>query len=335
MKPLRRDEWAVLARLRLGAAALGVFLSPLSSAFGQIGPRLVDEPWKDEPHYADTVDELFFFERADVEGSRDSARLFFWASRGRIKPERNSTDPVFALGYRIVTLDASSDRSAIDGQLNDVGVSAMARVGELTPGWTLRLIAGMGTANDGHWSDADALYGTATADFEAELGEASSLHLGVAWDGNSPLLPDIPLPYVSYAYRPTDGLKLAVGTRDAVVSWKPLETFELKLEYGFPVDVAAEADCAVIGGVGLFARYERSLSGFTIEGREHRRLFYSQDVVAAGIRWVTYWFDASVGAGWAIDRRFRSGFDLRELEMAGEIESGVFAYIRVQGTFGF
>lgn len=314
---------------------MALLLWPLGSSLGQIGPRMVDEPWKDEPHYADTFDELFFFERADVEGSEDSARIFFWYSRGRIKPERNSTDPAFALGYRIITADISSDRSAIDGQLNDVAVSAMVRIGELIPGWKLRLIAGMGTANDGHWSDADALYGTATADFETELGEASSLHLGVTWDGNSALLPDIPLPYVSYAYWPTDGLKLAVGTRDAVVAWKPLERLELKLEYGFPVDFSAEADCALAWGASLFARYEKSLSGFTINDREHRRIFYDHDIVAAGLRWVTYWFDASVGAGWAIDREFRSGFDLRDLEMAGEIASGAFAYIRVQGTFGF
>ncbi|MGQ9589447.1 MAG: hypothetical protein ACUVYA_04035 [Planctomycetota bacterium] len=328
-----RSPIPLRARARGAAGALAAVLALATPSLAQIGQRMVDEPWKDAPHWADTVDELFFFERADVEDAPDSARLFFWASRGRIKPERDSTDPLFALGYRIITMDASATDPRIDGALNDVAVSAMGCLGEPIEGWKLRLIAGMGTANDGHWRDADALYGTATADFETGIDEASSLHVGVAWDGNSGLFPDFPLPYVAYATRPSENLDVLVGTRDAAIRWKPAESLELKLDYAFPVDAGAEIGWTVAAGVGLFARYERSLSGYRIDGEDRRRIFYSQDVVVAGIRWVTYWFDLSVGPGWAIDRDFERGFDARDLDAVAELRSGPFAFLRVQGTF--
>ena len=315
----------------LSVLAAGLFLG--GSIRAQIGPRMVDEPWKDTPHWADTTDELLFFGRADTEDVDGSARVFYWDSRGRIKPERESTDPLFAIGYRAVTMDTSSPNPLLDGQLNDVAVALMGNLGELAEGWQLRLIGGMGTANDGHWDNTDALYGTATLDVCRPLDETSELHFGVTWDGNSSLLPDIPLPYIAWTTRPDESLLIVAGTRDIVVQWEPVKNLELKVQYAFPVDAAAEAGYAFLGGLSLFAQYAQTLDPYFIDGVENQRLFYGHNRVMVGLRWVTDYFDISIGPGYAIKSNFSTGFDLRELEKENDIDPGWFAYLRVQGTF--
>jgi hypothetical protein len=253
-----------LNRLR-DCAALVSFLWMCSAASGQISPLLVIEPWEPESQWADTVDELLFINGGHDKRSGTDIDIFFWDSSGRIKFDRKDADPRFWLGYRILTIDVDAPGvSAIHGELNDVAVVGALRLGE-SGDWAWTAMAGAGTANDGHFSNDDAIYGIGNLDAARAIDGRSAFHIGVNYDGNRGLLPDVPLPYVAYRYD-SDDLSLTLGVLSSSVEWRPIEPITLTVQYSMPENAHAGLAWSLSDNVSLFTEYRRTLDGFYIDG---------------------------------------------------------------------
>ena len=98
----------------------------------------------------------------------------------------------------------------------------------------------------------------------------------------------------------------------------------------------------VFDGIRLFAQYGRTLEGFymgdgnraKLDIREDERYFHELDRVGGGLRWISKYLDVSLGAGWAFNHRYLTGWDLRNLDRYRELEGGWYVFLRLQGAFG-
>ena len=323
-----RAPRARLLLLLLAAACL----VPVHSALeAQVTPELLLAPWSDEPHWVESRNEFLFFDHGRVKKTGERVETFVWDSVGRVKFPRAESEPMFHFGYKVHVLDVDTDNDAVTGQLNDIALLPAFDSVEFLEDWRLSLAGGFGTANDGHWTDVDSAYGLAIVDFSRRLESGDELHLGLAHDGNRGMFPDVPLPFVAYQGTFGEDFEYTFGVPHAAAAYEAFEDFELSLRYDFPVDVSLVADYAIGKGFHVFASYARSLDGFVLDGRDHRRIFHEVDRVTAGLRWASHWFDASVGVGYALAQRFRTGFDMRSLETTADLSEEVFLAIMVQG----
>lgn len=300
----------------------------------QTRPILLIGPWKEGDHWADTFDELLFFRRGSARsgGRRDGVETFYWVSIGKVKFPRDDPDPNFYLGYEILTLDSSSTNGLIEGQLNDVALVAAWKVGKISDEWELSLIGGAGTANDGRWSNEDGIYGAGTIDFSKQTSDNSRLHLGIYYDGNQSTFPDIPLPHIAFRQELLGGLEHIVGLPDTKVVMKPFKDVTIQLAYNFPLEAEAYAAVELFGGLSLFAEYERDLDGFYIDQMDNRRVFLGIDRVTMGLRWITRFFDASIGVGHTLDHSYRVGLDIRDANTRADLTDEFYLTFVLQGT---
>ncbi len=298
-------------------------------------------PWTPEPHWADSFDDVVFFGDADTRGAGEETSVFYWDSRGRIKFLKNDPDPAFVLGYKILTYDSRSDNRVIGGQLNDIALTGATHADGLIEGWRIDVMGGVGTANDGYFSNGESWYPAAALGGSRRVGETGLLHAGIEYDGSRVLWPDAPLPYVAYRDSLGEHVRYAAGIPESALSVRPFEKASIDVRYYFPVKFDATAEYELLERLRVFAQYGRTLEGFSmgepnrdrIDLGEHRRFFHEFDRVGGGLRLVTARLDASLGAGWAFNHRFLTGWDLRDMEKYRALEGGWYVALRIQGTF--
>lgn len=304
-----------------------------SRAAAQVAPSIVIQPWEEGPHWAETFDDLMFTNKGHLKGEPHGLKVFYWNSYGRVKLDRETQDPGLTFGYRILTISLDSGHPDLPGDLNDVAVVGGFKVGEIDD-WDVTAVLGLGTANDGHWGNEDAIYGVGAVDFGHKLDEQSSLHLGLSYDGNRAILPDFPLPYASYQTRVDDTLSFTVGLPVSGFKWKPIEPLELSMKYIIPLDFEGRAAWRFTDWLELFGEYNSATSGFWLEAQENRRLFYEFERVQMGLRFIIDpYVDASVGVGYIFNQEFSRGFDVRSDDHLFDASDEIFLMFRVQGTF--
>lgn len=326
---------------RLLALVFGVALVLVSGAAAQVTPSIVFTPWSDKPHRVDSFDDILLFGKTQTGQAGEDARILYWDSGSRIKVHKNDSRPRFGIiGYRALSLYTASDNSVLNGQLNDIALVTGGRIGGIGAGWTMDLLGGVGTANDGHFGNGDSWYGLGSLGATRQCTPGRSLSAGIAFDGNRSLWPGAPLPYVSYRAALSERCVIALGVPESSVWMRALGDLTIDVSYSFPVNVDAVAEYEVIDGVRLFALDSRRLQGFyqdagnrrSLDIGRNQRLFHELDRVGTGIRWITRWFDASLGVGYAFNHRFRSGHDLRDLDTYRDVEDEWLLSLRARGT---
>jgi len=334
-----RDRLEVLPQRVLFAIAL---LLP-AALEAQLSPLVLTEPWEPAPHWAETFDDIVLLRREDTRRFNEDIDTFYWNSFGRIKFAKDEADPHYGIvSYKVLTLDSGSDNPVLDGQLNDIGIGSGVRV-ELAGDLRLDLFGGGGTANDGHFSQARSWYGVGSIGISSPVAWKTSLHFGVFYDGNRVLWPDIPLPYLLWGTELGEECKLTLGIPETRIRIQPAAPLELALRYTFPVSLDVSGEFKITEYLRLVGFYNRVLEGFW-QGPGNRRrlgilrgerLFHELDRIGGGLRLVTKWIDASLLAGLAFNRRFRTGWDLRDLTTYREVDPAWFVALRLQGTFGW
>lgn len=312
---------------------LAIFILTQLTAFAQLDPTVFWRPWPEDPHWADTVDELLFFNTGETKGSEARTDSWLWDSYGRIKPAKEDATPPFIIAYRVLSVSVDSELNAINGDFWDVGLAAGGRVAQLEGDWDVNVLAGAGSANDNHWRNSDAIYGAALVDLTHPLDASSAVHLGLMYDGNSLLLPDFPIPYAAYTHRIDETLSYTFGLPATTIHYRPFERLLLELEYRYPIDVEARGTVTINQHVLLFTQLTHSTDSFAIEDMNNRRLFYQLDRVSTGVRLITSWIDASLGVGYAFHQEYSSGFDIRRTKDVATVTDELFFSVKVQGTF--
>ncbi len=305
-----------------------------SEAVAQVGPELNFKDWKTDDHWADTVDDLMFTENGKNHRGQGRTSIFYWDSSGRIKFPRSVRDPFLSLGYEILTLDNSSDDSFIDGQLNDVIVVGRMNWGKIAENLHFNFIGGVGTANDGYWSNSRSWYPMVTLDFSQSLSEDKKIHYGLTFDGNLALWKDLPLPYLTYIEKISDDLNIQVGLPQSQVEWNLFDSLKFKATYSYPLEfnsVLTYQPLDEVEALRLFARYARTFDGFYLNKSTHRRIFYEHDRVELGVRWVNSFLDLSVGGGYLLGQNFYTGYDIRDLNRIEDLRGQFYLSILIQG----
>ena len=269
----------------------------VASGHAQINPGIQADSWREGPHRAETIDELLLFQRAQAKGTNLVTGTFYWNSYGRIKTEKDGSDCSFILGYKALSVGFDANSPIKNGDFWDVAVIGGARVGEFGDGWQLEVLGGAGSANDSHWGNADAIYGAGVIGATKQLSYAASVHSGVYYDGNRDLLPEVPLPYITYRREFCEEVGATIGFPASAILYHPLRYLGLTVDYTFPDEFTARSACDLTRNVSLFVQYARSTDAFHIERRGSERLFYELERVNGGIRWITKWFDASTPQG--------------------------------------
>ena len=149
-----------------------------SAAWAQTGPSLLIKPWGDQPQWASTFDEPVFINHGHTKGDGGTIGILYYDSFGRVKFDHDNSDPNFWMGYRMLAIGIDGKQPNLPADLNDLSIATAFKLGEGTDGWRLSLLAGAGTANDGHWSNSDAIYGIADLDAPAHAEFSSRFDAG-------------------------------------------------------------------------------------------------------------------------------------------------------------
>ncbi len=312
------------------ALAVGV----ATPAAGQVAPSILIVPWDQDTRAFQTRNQLFYIPEGNVSGSDDGIDVLLYDSYGRVKFEPQNADPVFSLGYRLTTADLNTSSPDLPGGFTDVAAAAAVNLGEVFDGWEMGVIGGAGIATDNHFDDSDALYAVGTVHFSHRLDERSALHLGLSFDGNRPIFPDIPLPYVTYVLRPADGVVLQLGVPVTSVTWRPTEMILIEARYLVPVTLLGRASLLLTDEWSLFVEYDQDTTAFHREADdENRRLFYRQRRVGGGVRYRHERLEVAAGAGFAFDQEFERGWDLRDTDTVVELSDEPYFFLTLEGRF--
>jgi hypothetical protein len=310
------------------------------TATGQIDQRILQHGFAAEPHWAVTDDEPTYImggEAVDAgTGQRDDINIFHWDSTGRIKLDREESDPEFWLGYRAMTIAIEGDFSQITGDLNDVALVGAFALNERghADSWRIDFAAGAGTANDGHWSNTDAIYGIGAINASQQLDQDSFLHVGISYQGNRVLFPDVPLPYISYIQKVDESLSYELGVLRNAVLWDVTDGLRIEASYLTATTLAATITADVSNQWSVFFEYKDTIDGFYQNDRGNGRVFYERSQVAAGVQ-----FDLGtsttvrLGGGWAFHQDFATGFDIRGTDSILRPDDAALFFLTLRGTF--
>ena len=302
-------------------------------AAAQTAPSLLLKSWHEYPHIADTFDEPIFIDGGHTQDGED-IDLLVYDSYGRIKFDRNSPDPNMWLGYRVMAIGMDENIPNLPGDLTDLSVALAMQLGESSDNWRWSLALGAGTANDGHWSNTDAIYGIVTLNGTHRIDEDSAIDLGVFYNGNRTLIPDVPLPYAMYRYKLSDEFAYRVGIPYSGLSWDPAEEVSVDLEYSFPTNLLANVSLHLDKHWSIFGEFARQVDGFFLNDEGHQRVFYEANRISGGVRFMKApLIDIRAGVGFAIDQEFASGFDIRDLDSIAKPSDELMFFFTVQGTF--
>lgn len=305
----------------------------VAAAQAQTGPSLLIKPWGDKPQWASTYDEPVFINDGHTKGDDAKIGILYYDSYGRVKLDHDNSDPGFWLGYRMLAIGIDGDQPNLPGDLNDLSIAAAFKLGEGADGWRVSLLVGAGTANDGHWSNGDAVYGIADINASQRIDEDTYLHIGVHYSGNRTFLPDVPLPYITYTHRDSESFSYAVGVPTSSVRWKPWDRVTIDANYTVPSNLFANISYALTTELSIFGEYSRTLDGF-FQNKQSDRLFYDLTRVSTGVRWIKEpLIDVRAGIGYAFNQEFATGFDVRRTSTIARPSDEMLFFFTVQGSF--
>ena len=311
----------------------GPFLCIAGVALAQNTPSMLSNPWQEGKHWAETMDDLLLIDSGHTKNTGLDTSMFYWDSFGRIRFNRDNSDPSCTMGYRILSIAEDSDSAPINGDYWDIAMSAGYRFAPMGNGWRVSVLGGAGTANDGHFSNTDAIFGIGVVGIGRQLETNSTINLGLSYDGNRSIVPDFPLPFVAYWREVNDQFSYTLGLPASGLDWRPMEMISFKLDYALPVTGTANVSFWFTKTLCIFAEYNSTTDGFFINDQDNRRIFYTMKRVTGGIRWVSKWGDARLGLGYAFDQEFERGYDLRDTHTVNKLSDEPFVSLRVHGTF--
>jgi len=303
-------------------------------AHAQVGPSIVIDPWGEQPHWAQTYDDFAFITGGHTKGDDSAIKTFYYESHGRVKLDKDDPDPRFSIGYRYLTIELGSNHPTLPGGFSDVAVVGAYRLTEPDEDWQFSLVGGIGTANDNHFDNSDAIYGIGAFNAQHQIDEHTALHIGLSYNGNRVFLPDAPIPYVMYIHQVSEDLTYSLGAPASWVRWNPIPPLTIHVNYTAPVNISGEIAYAIDEQLSVFTAYKRTVDGFAVHGRDNRRLFYELNRITAGIRWNNPDFmDARLGIGYAFEQDYSFGYDLRDTDTVAELSDEFMFFLTLKGTF--
>lgn len=324
--------------------AIGVVCS---HATAQVGPALLLKPWE-----SDSVAELnvgaLFEPQTSLRNKGDiDARVSMYESSGRARISNEAGDRWrMAFGYDMNYLQTdfrgqtSGQPVKLDGHLADQKFFFGARLGEWEQ-WTLDAGGGFGFSYQGtddgidsdHFVDAHGFYGVADIIASRKLDENSSIRLILDYDGNRAILPDVPLPSITYSLRIDETLNLSIGLPYSVLEWTPDSKWSVSIEYFLPTAANVTVAYEIIESVKLFAAYQNVLNAYNINDNLGRR-FFEQMRGELGLTWrACKACSLTIAGGWAFQQDLSLGWDARDLDRVAKLGDAPYGRVMLALTF--
>jgi hypothetical protein len=300
-------------------------------AFAQTrsGLMLIPMPPKE---VADIKLEINQYLRSETDAGLDyDMRVILARGRVLLSPAKGPVSP--RLGWGLLHIDTETDDPRSPAQLTE----ASAAVGFALPAgdWMLGFTAGIGFAGDQAF-DGRGAYGLASISGTRRLGERDILQLGLDFDGNQPIFPDVPLPVIVWTRIWSAKLRTSLGFPFLGIEWKPAEWFSFSFR-GVPgIFQTGDLTFHVREKWDLFLRYRGANFRFFIDGfsNDNRRLFYTEERVEFGITWQPATeVDVIFTVGWAFDREYSVGWDIRDTSTLARIDETVLFGLALQCNF--
>jgi hypothetical protein len=271
-----------------------------------------------------------------LEGRTDAGldydmRLFATRGRVRLSPKLARRSPL--LGWDVLFIDTDTVDPRVPDSLTETAV-AMG-VGIPVDDWILNITAGVGFAGDKPFNGR-GWYGLGSVSTSRQLGERDRLQLGIDFDGNRPIFPDAPLPVIVWMRRWSPELRTSLGFPFLGITWEPAPWFTLEFR-GIPgIFQSGSLAFHLNEKWDIFLRYRGANFRFFIDDfpNDHRRLFYTEERAEFGIaakpgeRW-----EIRFAVGWAFDREYAVGWDVRDTETFTAIDDAVFFELTVAFVF--
>ncbi len=320
--------------LRIFAATTCVLLMMVSTGFAQTDLALMTKPWRaDSP--LDIGGGVSGF-NTDLDGTTADLDLTFARFAGRVRPDRES-DHAFTIGFDVIHLELDTADPLLPERLHSSAVAVGAKLGGFEAfdhGWEWGATLGVGHASSNPFGDGDGWYALGSVFANTQLDEKSTLLVGVDFDGNRVVFPDLPLPSILYQTRYSETLTLALGFPVNQIVWTPDERWTIQAGVA-GIAFNARATYALQDNVRLFTSYGGDGEGFHVaDDDSDRRLFYTAQKVEGGVELgVTEQTSLVIAGGFAFDQEFERGFDLRDTDTVRELDDA--AYFRVGGRVDF
>lgn len=302
-------------------------------ATAQTAPSLLLKPWSKDANRIETFDQPLLIGGGHTSDDVSDTNIFYYRSHGRIKLDDAVDIPGFTFGYQAAVIDTGINHPAIPSGMTDISVAGGFELGQWEQ-WDLSMIAGVGMAADNHFRNSDAWYGIGTLNASRKLDEQSLLHVGLSYNGNRTFLPDVPLPYLMYQRRVSDTLAYSVGFPVSTLTWQPAEQVLVQVNYSIPIYLTGKVSYYLTKEWSIFAEYERDAHAFALSGNDSDRLFYEMERVTAGVTWSqSPNLSLTLGAGYAFDQEFSTGFDLRDTDNIVDLSDEPMLIFAVRGRF--
>ena len=234
----------------------------------------------------------------------------------------------FEIDTEVEAIDSTDP--LLQNNLTDVSIAAGVELGKYYD-WQGGLTVGLGYAGDTPFGEGDAWYGKATLVLGRKLDKQTDMVFVVDYDGNRPILPDVPLPGFAYRHEHDPTLTYVVGVPVASVTWKPTDLITIEATWAMIDDFDARAEYEVANELKLFGALEGRHDAFHVEGLSgHDRLLFHQRRAELGLLWKPFEHTSlQIAGGYAFGGEFSAGWDERDSELVADISDE--PYVR----FGF
>jgi hypothetical protein len=322
------------ARAARSLAWLVPILLPAGLAVAQTGADLLIQPFKPGTE-VEVRGDAVFLETGDIGNGGADLGLSMFESRGRLRERRDDFIPRF--GYDVFGMGIDSDNPVLPERLVDASVAAgigLPNLGGFLGGMTI----GLGYAGDTPFGDGAAWYGKATIAFAKKLGPDSDIGIGLDYDGNRTIYPDIPLPGFAYRRRVHQTAIVVLGVPVTSIEWKPDDRLSLEFRYLLVDTFEARLGYRLAGNLNVFGSFERRREAFELDelqgGDSHDRLLFVQRRVELGLRWEPR-EDVSLLAagGYAFGQEFSTGFDFRDTDEVAEPSDEPYVRVGFEARF--
>ncbi len=304
-----------------------------SEAGAQVGPALLFKPWEPNARIELDAQATLIGSGETDSAADDDIDLQIYETQGRFKLNGEKASP-FAIGYQLYYLNIDTDDTALPRRLVDQQIAIGAEL-FTCDGWAISVIGGAGFASSNSFGDNDAVYGRGDIVATTKLDEFSTLQLGLNYDGNRSFLPDIPLPGIAYTRKVSDTLTYTLGLPFTSVYWVPADHWYLRGSISPSLNLDIELGVEVVPTVTLFAAFRNEFRAFHVGGDDdHRRVFFEQKLIEAGVRWrMCPSCEIFLVGGFAFDQEFTRGWDVRDTDDIREVSDE--PYIRIGGRLRF
>jgi len=251
--------------------------------------------------------------------------------RIRLKPELERRSPL--LGFDVTRIEVGPNDPLLPGSLTDASVAV--GFGFPAGDWIVNLTLGVGFAGDEPF-DGRGAYGLGSVTTTKFIDKGNFLQFGVDFDGNRPIFPDVPLPVVVWTRVWNKTLRTSIGIPFLGITWDPSDTWTIEFR-GIPGIFQSGRVIYHLGeDIDVFVRYGGTNFRFLVDGfpNDNRRLFYTEERVEFGVTaTVNRTCVITFTAGWTFDRKYETGWDVRDTTRITGLDDAAFLGLTVAITF--